>query len=109
MQSIIILGSKGSGKKTLKEKVATHLSDFAVDIYSGNFSSSYDAAILVVSLTDGPMPETIEHLLAAHNVADRYYEATHDRGYEASSKRPKNRSQQVSNLAFFTPFRKCRF
>jgi hypothetical protein len=43
------------------------------------------------------------------SVADRYYEATHDRGYEASRKRPKNGSQQVANLAFFTPFRKCRF
>jgi translation initiation factor 2 gamma subunit (eIF-2gamma) len=67
VQSIVILGSKGSGKKTLKEKTEKHLSDFNLLIYSGNLFSSYDAAILVVGLDDGPMPETREHLLAAHN------------------------------------------
>jgi translation initiation factor 2 gamma subunit (eIF-2gamma) len=67
MKRIIILGSNGSGKKTLKERLGTHLSDYNLDIYPGSLSSSYDAAILVVSLIGGPQRETGEHLLAAQN------------------------------------------
>lgn len=66
MGKIIILGNKGSGKRTLKEKICSQLADFDFDVYSGDTLSSYVAAILVVSLTDGPMPETLEHLLSVH-------------------------------------------
>ena len=66
MAKIIILGNKGSGKRTLKQKISSQLVDFDFDVYSGDALSPYAAAILVVSLTDGPMPETLEHLLSAH-------------------------------------------
>jgi hypothetical protein len=51
----------------------------------------------------------IRRLKKAHGVADRYYGATHDRGYGASRKRPKTGLYDMAKLVFFTPFRKCRF
>jgi translation elongation factor EF-Tu-like GTPase len=66
MHTIIILGSKNSGKKTLKEKISSRLPEFRFDVYSGGILSSYTEGILVVNLEDGPMPETLDHLIAAH-------------------------------------------
>ena len=67
MRKIIILGNKGSGKRTLKEKISSQIADFNFDVYPANALSSYMAAILVVSIEDGPMHETLEHLLSTKN------------------------------------------
>lgn len=68
MHKIIILGSQGSGKKTLQTNISSQMSDYQFDIYTPSSSYTYDAAILVVSLLDGPMPQTREHLLIARKV-----------------------------------------
>ena len=57
----------------------------------------------------GERSDESECLSGRRGVADRYYGATHDRGYGASRKRPKTGLYDMANLAFFTPFRKCRF
>ena len=65
MPKIIILGSQGSGKKTLQASISPQMSDYKFDVYIPGASCEHDAAILVVSLPDGPMPQTREHLLLA--------------------------------------------
>ncbi len=65
MSKIIILGSQGSGKKALQASISSQMPDYQFDVYASGFSCAYDAAILVISLLDGPMPQTMEHLLMA--------------------------------------------
>jgi Ni2+-binding GTPase involved in maturation of urease and hydrogenase len=65
MRKVIILGSRGSGKHTLQSKITPLLTDFQFSVYESEFTTPFDAAILVVNLADGPMPETRDHLIMA--------------------------------------------
>lgn len=69
MSRLVILGQTGSGRNALLGEIGKHLPDMDLEVFHGAIPPDCKAGILVVSATDGPMPDTREHLYLSHQAS----------------------------------------